>query len=55
MGIQRNSVEIQQLSTPQGLDQRSKKEEIVPKMASQKDSDGDNPEGTKAINIIKRF
>jgi len=32
-------------ATPQGLDQRPKKEEVVPKMARRRGSDAENPEG----------
>jgi len=38
----RNSVETQQSATPQGLDQKLKMEEVVPKMARREDQMSDN-------------
>jgi len=36
-------------ATPQGLDQKSKMEEVVPKMARRRGSDTDNPEGGELV------
>jgi len=52
MGAWRKSAETQQSGHAQGLDQRSKMEEVVPKMARRRGSDADTPGGGESAQRV---
>jgi len=55
MGAWRNSTETNSLATLQGLDQKSKMEEVVPNMAHWRGSDvGQSRRRSRRLNVVMR-